>query len=140
MRGGGEGRVIPGGHDVDFKIPTEVKVTCRQEFTARRQQRDAAHRNEAAAALAGAEKHARAAHRPQLARLVVGHAADRAGVAASLQGCLMLICGALASALASYLPLDENIRIASFFLFLMVVSLSAILRLTFLLSSVSRKA
>ncbi|AMO69978.1 MAG: Bcr/CflA subfamily drug resistance transporter [Zhongshania aliphaticivorans] len=65
---------------------------------------------------------------------------DRAGVAASLQGCLMLICGALASALASYLPLDENIRIASFFLFLMVVSLSAILRLTFLLSSVSRKA
>ncbi|MFA7556010.1 MAG: multidrug effflux MFS transporter [Spongiibacteraceae bacterium] len=63
---------------------------------------------------------------------------DRAGVAASLQGCLMLICGALASATASYLPLDDNLSIAAFFLLLMVVSLSAISRLSFLISALDR--
>lgn len=54
---------------------------------------------------------------------------DRAGVAASLQGCLMLAFGAAASGLASYLPLVSNISIAAFFLVLMMISTVAVWRL-----------
>lgn len=52
---------------------------------------------------------------------------DRAGVAASLQGCLMLIFGSLASGIVSTLPLTSNLAIAGVFLVLWLVSLSGML-------------
>lgn len=48
---------------------------------------------------------------------------DRAGVAASLQGCLMLAFGSAASALASVLPLHTNLAIGGVFVVLFLVSL-----------------
>lgn len=52
---------------------------------------------------------------------------DRAGVAASLQGCLMLVFGSAASGLVSALPLTSNLAIAAVFLVLWLVSLSGML-------------
>ncbi|WP_313643480.1 multidrug effflux MFS transporter [Pseudomonas sp.] len=52
---------------------------------------------------------------------------DRAGVAASLQGCLMLVFGSLASALVSALPLTSNLAIACVFVVLWLISLSGML-------------
>ncbi|MNZ88292.1 Bicyclomycin resistance protein [compost metagenome] len=52
---------------------------------------------------------------------------DRAGVAASLQGCLMLIFGALASGIVSALPLASNLAISGVFLVLWLVALSGML-------------
>lgn len=52
---------------------------------------------------------------------------DRAGVAASLQGCLMLVFGAVASGIVSALPLTSNLAIAGVFLMLWLVSLSGML-------------
>ncbi len=54
---------------------------------------------------------------------------DRAGVAASLQGCLMLAIGSAASALVSYLPLVNNLSISIFFCALLAVSVLAIFKL-----------
>ncbi|CDH24556.1 multidrug effflux MFS transporter [Xenorhabdus bovienii] len=54
---------------------------------------------------------------------------DRAGVAASLQGCLMLAFGSVASAIASALPLHTNMTIAAVFFALFVVSLIGVLSL-----------
>ncbi|HKS13356.1 MAG TPA: multidrug effflux MFS transporter [Pseudomonas sp.] len=53
---------------------------------------------------------------------------DRAGVAASLQGCLMLIAGSLVSGIVSALPLTSNLAIAGVFLVLWLVSLSGMLK------------
>lgn len=47
---------------------------------------------------------------------------DRAGIAASLQGCLMLVCGALASGTVSVLPMESNAMIASVFCVLLLIS------------------
>lgn len=52
---------------------------------------------------------------------------DRAGVAASLQGCLMLIFGSLASGVVSALSLESNLAIAGVFFVLLLVSLSGML-------------
>lgn len=52
---------------------------------------------------------------------------DRAGVAASLQGCLMLIFGSLASGVVSALSLESNLAIAGVFSVLLLVSLSGML-------------
>jgi MFS family permease len=52
---------------------------------------------------------------------------DRAGVAASLQGCLMLVLGSLASGIVSALPLASNLAIAGVFLVLWLISLSGML-------------
>jgi len=52
---------------------------------------------------------------------------DRAGVAASLQGCLMLVFGSLASGIVSALPLASNLAIAGVFLVLWLISLSGML-------------
>ncbi|MBB1608829.1 MULTISPECIES: multidrug effflux MFS transporter [Pseudomonas] len=52
---------------------------------------------------------------------------DRAGVAASLQGCLMLVFGALTSGVVSTLPLESNLAIAGVFFVLLLVSLSGML-------------
>ncbi|MDF0732071.1 multidrug effflux MFS transporter [Pseudomonas entomophila] len=49
---------------------------------------------------------------------------DRAGVAASLQGCLMLVFGSVASGVVSALPLNSNLAIAGVFFVLLLVSLS----------------
>ncbi|MEH2921659.1 multidrug effflux MFS transporter [Samsonia erythrinae] len=49
---------------------------------------------------------------------------DRAGVAASLQGCLMLAFGSIVSALASVLPLNTNLAISALFFTLFIVSLA----------------
>ncbi|AIZ32675.1 multidrug effflux MFS transporter [Pseudomonas parafulva] len=49
---------------------------------------------------------------------------DRAGVAASLQGCLMLVFGSLASASVSGLDVESNLAIAGVFGVLLLVSLS----------------
>lgn len=54
---------------------------------------------------------------------------DRAGVAASLQGCLMLAFGSAASAAASAFPLHTNLRIAAVFFALFLVSLTGMLTL-----------
>lgn len=54
---------------------------------------------------------------------------DRAGVVASLQGCLMLVFGSAASAAASALPLHTNLGIAAVFLALFLVSLMGMLAL-----------
>lgn len=60
---------------------------------------------------------------------------DRAGVAASLQGCLMLAFGSAACAIASSLPLPTNLAIAGLFFALFVVTLIGMLSL-----DLSRKA
>lgn len=52
---------------------------------------------------------------------------DRAGVAASLQGCLMLVFGALASGVVSALSLASNLAVAAVFLVLWLISLSGML-------------
>ncbi|MBJ9973992.1 multidrug effflux MFS transporter [Pseudomonas sp. S75] len=52
---------------------------------------------------------------------------DRAGVAASLQGCLMLVFGSVASASVSGLGLESNLAIAGAFAVLMLLSLSGML-------------
>jgi Bcr/CflA subfamily drug resistance transporter len=52
---------------------------------------------------------------------------DRAGVAASLQGCLMLVFGSAASAAASALPLHTNLSIAVVFFVLFLISLMGML-------------
>ena len=54
---------------------------------------------------------------------------DRAGVAASLQGCLMLAFGSAACAAASALPLQTNVAIAGLFFALFVVTLIGMLSL-----------
>jgi len=54
---------------------------------------------------------------------------DRAGVAASLQGCLMLAFGAAASAAASTLPLRTNLGIAAVFCVLFLISLTGMVGL-----------
>ncbi|WP_311969021.1 multidrug effflux MFS transporter [Pseudomonas baltica] len=54
---------------------------------------------------------------------------DRAGVAASLQGCLMLAFGSAASALASVLPLHTNLAIGGVFGVLFLVSLTGMVSL-----------
>ncbi|WP_263262378.1 multidrug effflux MFS transporter [Pseudomonas sp. RIT-PI-S] len=54
---------------------------------------------------------------------------DRAGVAASLQGCLMLAFGSAASAAASTLPLHTNLGIAAVFFVLFLISLTGMLTL-----------
>jgi len=54
---------------------------------------------------------------------------DRAGVAASLQGCLMLVFGSASSGLVSVLPLTSNLAIAGVFLVMWLVSLSGMLSL-----------
>lgn len=54
---------------------------------------------------------------------------DRAGVAASLQGCLMLAFGSAASAAASTLPLNTNLGIAAVFFVLFLISLTGMLTL-----------
>lgn len=52
---------------------------------------------------------------------------DRAGVAASLQGCLMLVFGSIASATVSGFGLESNLPIAGVFAVLMLVSFSGML-------------
>ncbi len=54
---------------------------------------------------------------------------DRAGVAASLQGCLMLMFGSLSSALASMIPTDNNLEIAILFMILLAAKVIAFARL-----------
>jgi Bcr/CflA subfamily drug resistance transporter len=54
---------------------------------------------------------------------------DRAGVAASLQGFLMLIFGSIASAVASYMTLNNNISIAVIFFGLLLISLTGMVRM-----------
>ena len=54
---------------------------------------------------------------------------ERAGVAASLQGSLMLAIGAAVSAIASVLPLDSNLAIAGLFLMLLALSIVGMLAL-----------
>lgn len=52
---------------------------------------------------------------------------DKAGIAASLQGCLMLIFGSCSSAIASALPLHTNAEIAVIFLVLFIISTMGVL-------------
>lgn len=52
---------------------------------------------------------------------------ERAGVAASLQGCLMLAFGSVVSAATSALPLQTNLGIAAVFFALLLVSLMGML-------------
>ncbi|PWB31616.1 MFS transporter [Pseudomonas sp. SDI] len=54
---------------------------------------------------------------------------DRAGVAASLQGCLMLVFGSIASGLASYVPSESNWQIAGIFAALLALSLVGFVRM-----------
>ncbi|AUH02008.1 MFS transporter [Prodigiosinella confusarubida] len=51
---------------------------------------------------------------------------DRAGIAASLQGCLMLVFGSLSSAVASYFPMENNSNIATLFMGLLALSLAGL--------------